>query len=438
MAKLDTMDKIVSLAKQRGFIYPGSEIYGGLQNSWDYGPLGVELKNNIKSLWWDMFVRQRDDMVGIDTALIMNPKVWEASGHVSEFNDPMVECKKCHSRFRADHLKKDKCPECGGELTESKQFNMMFRTHLGPVEDDDNQVYLRPETAQAIFVDFKNVLQTSRQTLPFGIAQIGKAFRNEITPGNYIFRTREFEQMEIEYFIEPPKDDKEWQKHFNKWVKELHKWIDVVGIDKKKIHELDVPKDELAHYSKKTIDFEFDFPFGKDELYGLAYRTDFDLKNHEKSSGQDTKYLNQETNEKYWPHVIEPSLGVDRTLLAILVSAYHEEGEGKDKRVVLKLKPQVAPYKAAIFPLMRNKPELVEKARKVYDDLRKKFTIAWDDRGNIGKRYYAQDQIGTPYCITIDFDTLEDDTVTIRDIDTAEQERVKIDELDSKLQDSLN
>ncbi|MAG28536.1 glycine--tRNA ligase [bacterium] len=437
MAKQDLMEKIVSLAKQRGFIYPGSEIYGGLQNSWDYGPLGVELKNNIKALWWDMFVRRRDDIVGMDAALIMNPKVWIASGHVSEFNDPMVECKKCHSRFRADHLKEKKCPECGGGLTEEKQFNMMFKTHLGPVADKDNEVYLRPETAQAIFVDFKNVLQTSRQTLPFGIAQIGKAFRNEITPGNFIFRTREFEQMEIEYFIKPPKDDKDWQKPFNEWVKAMHKWIDVVGINKKKIHELDVPKDELAHYSKKTIDFEFDFPFGKDELYGLAYRYDFDLKNHQKNSGQDTKYRDQETGEEFWPHVIEPSLGVDRTLLAVLVSAYHEEGEGKDKRVVLKLKPQLAPYKVAVFPLMRNKPELVEKAQSIYKDLRSKFMIAWDDRGNIGKRYYSQDQIGTPFCITIDFDTLDDDTVTIRERDTAEQERVPIKDLESRLQDSL-
>ncbi len=428
------MEKIVSLAKQRGFIYPGSEIYGGLQNSWDYGPLGAELKNNIKDLWWDMFVRSRDDMVGLDAALIMNPKVWEASGHVSEFNDPMVECKKCHERFRADHLDADKCLSCKGELTKAQQFNMMFRTHLGPVEDDDNLVYLRPETAQAIFVDFKNVLQTSRQTLPFGIAQIGKAFRNEITPGNFIFRTREFEQMEIEYFIPEPKKDLDWEKYFDEWVKEMHEWISSVGIDKGQIHELDVPKEELAHYSKKTIDFEFDFPFGRDELYGLAYRTDFDLKTHEKNSGENTKYRDQETGEEYWPHVIEPSLGVDRTLLAILVSAYTEE----EDRVVLKLKPQLAPYKAAVFPLMRNKPELVEKAQSVYKDLRSKFMVAWDDRGNIGKRYYSQDQIGTPFCITVDFDTLDDDTVTIRERDTMKQERVSITELEDYLREKLN
>ena len=424
------MEKIISLCKQRGFIYPGSEIYGGLQNSWDYGPLGVELKNNIKNLWWQNFVRNRDDIVGLDAALIMNSKVWEASGHVGEFNDPLVECKKCHERFRADHLEKEECLSCGGELTESKQFNMMFKTFLGPVADGDNEVYLRPETAQAIFVDFKNVLQTSRKKIPFGIAQIGKAFRNEITPGNFIFRTREFEQMEIEYFIEPPTSDKDWEEPFDKWVKQIYEWIKLVGIDKKKIHELDVPSGELAHYSKKTIDFEFDFPFGKDELYGLAYRTDFDLKTHEKHSGQDTKYQDLETNEKYWPHVIEPSLGVDRTVLAVLCSAYCEDGD----RVVLKLDPKIAPYKAAVFPLMRNKPELVELAQKTYKDLRKKFMIAWDDRGNIGKRYYAQDQIGTPLCITIDFDSLDDDSVTIRDRDSAKQERVKIADLESKIQ----
>ncbi|MBU2575845.1 glycine--tRNA ligase [Patescibacteria group bacterium] len=421
------MEKIISLCKQRGFIYPGSEIYGGLQNSWDYGPLGVELKNNIKNLWWQRFVSSRDDIVGIDAALIMNPKVWEASGHISEFNDPLVECKKCHERFRADHLEKNKCLNCGGEITESKQFNMMFRTYLGPVDDGENQVYLRPETAQAIFVDFKNVLQTSRQTLPFGIAQMGKAFRNEITPGNFIFRTREFEQMEIEYFIK----EEDWEKHFDKWAKEMHEWIQSVGIDKKKIHELDVPKDELAHYSKKTIDFEFDFPFGRDELYGLAYRTDFDLKNHEKNSGENTKYRDQESGEEFWPHVIEPSLGVDRTVLAVLCSAYHEE----DDRVVLKLKPEIAPYKAAVFPLMRNKPELVELAQKIYKDLREKFVIAWDDRGNIGKRYYSQDQIGTPFCITIDFDSLDDDTVTVRDRDSMKQERISIAELEAYLRD---
>jgi len=423
------MEKIISLAKQRGFIYPGSEIYGGLANSWDYGPLGVELKNNIKSLWWDMFVRRRDDMVGLDAALIMNPKVWEASGHVSNFNDPMVECKKCHERYRADHIKGDSCETCGGELTKPAQFNMMFRTHLGPVANDDNLVYLRPETAQAIFVDFKNVLQTSRKTLPFGVAQIGKAFRNEITPGNFIFRTREFEQMEIEYFIPAPTNDKEWEEPFGAWVKEMHAWIKAVGINSNNVHEFDVPKDELAHYSKKTVDFQFDFPFGKDELYGLAYRTDFDLKNHFKEA----PYKDPEGKEDFWPHVIEPSLGVDRTLLAVLCSAYSQE-EGRE---VLKLTPKLAPYKAAVFPLMRNKPELVAKAQSIYQNLRARFMVAWDDRGNVGKRYYSQDQIGTPFCITVDFTTLEDGTVTIRDRDTMQQERVKAGELAAYLAEKL-
>jgi len=428
------MEKILSLCKQRGFIFAGSEIYGGLQNSWDYGPMGVELKNNIKQLWWNHFVRKREDMEGLDAALIMNPKVWEASGHVSEFNDPLVECKKCHERFRADHLDSDKCPSCSGELGESQQFNMMFRTHLGPVAGSDNVVYLRPETAQAIFVDFKNVLQTSRQVLPFGIAQIGKAFRNEITPGNFIFRTREFEQMEIEYFIKPPKNEKEWQDYFEKWIKNINEWIDLIGVDKNKVHEVEIDKSDLAHYSKRTVDFEFDFPFGRQELYGLAYRTDFDLKNHEQHSGQNTKYREQDTGEEFWPHVIEPSMGVDRTVLAILCSAYSEDGE----RVVLKLDPKIAPYKAAVFPLMRNKPELVEKAREVYVSLKNKFNIAWDDRGNIGKRYYSQDQLGTPKCVTIDFDTLEDDTVTVRDRDSAKQERVKIQDLEKIISDSIN
>jgi len=428
------MEKILSLCKQRGFIFAGSEIYGGLQNSWDYGPMGVELKNNIKQLWWNHFVRKREDMEGLDAALIMNPKVWEASGHVSEFNDPLVECKKCHERFRADHLDSDKCPSCSGELGESQQFNMMFRTHLGPVAGSDNVVYLRPETAQAIFVDFKNVLQTSRQVLPFGVAQIGKAFRNEITPGNFIFRTREFEQMEIEYFIKPPKNEKEWQDYFEKWIKNINEWIDLIGVDKNKVHEVEIDKSDLAHYSKRTVDFEFDFPFGRQELYGLAYRTDFDLKNHEQHSGQNTKYREQDTGEEFWPHVIEPSMGVDRTVLAILCSAYSEDGE----RVVLKLDPKIAPYKAAVFPLMRNKPELVEKAREVYVSLKNKFNIAWDDRGNIGKRYYSQDQLGTPKCVTIDFDTLEDDTVTVRDRDSAKQERVKIQDLEKIISDSIN
>jgi len=421
MINENLMDKIVSLCKRRGFVYPGSEIYGGLANSWDYGPLGVELKNNVKNYWWRKFVQSRDDIVGIDAALIMNPKVWEASGHLKEFSDPLVECKKCHGRFRADKIL-GVCPVCGSkEFSEAKQFNLMLKTFLGPAEEKANAAYFRPETAQAMFVDFKNVLETSRRKLPFGIAQIGKAFRNEITPGNFIFRTREFEQMEIEYFFPEPSSDEEWQKYFEEWRKEMISWMKEVGIDIAKIHEVDIPDGERAFYSKRTIDFEFDFPFGQNELYGLAYRTNFDLKNHFKEA----PYQDQEVGKEFWPHVMEPTWGVDRTILAILCSAYEEDGE----RVVLKLNPKMAPYKAAIFPLLANKPQLVEKAREIYGDLRKDFMIAWDERGNIGKRYYSQDEIGTPYCVTVDFDTLDDNTVTVRDRDTMKQERINIAQL---------
>ena len=425
------MDKIVSLCKRRGFVYPGSEIYGGLANSWDYGPLGAELKNNVKNYWWRRFVQSRDDIVGIDAALIMNPKVWEASGHLKEFSDPLVECKKCHNRFRADKIN-GICPVCGSkEFSEAKQFNLMLKTFLGPAEEKANVAYFRPETAQAMFVDFKNVLETSRRKLPFGIAQIGKAFRNEITPGNFIFRTREFEQMEIEYFISEPLSDEEWQKYFEEWREEMVSWMKEVGIDAKKVYEVDIPDGERAFYSKKTIDFEFDFPFGQSELYGLAYRTNFDLKNHFKEA----PYKDQQTGKAFWPHVIEPTWGVDRTILAILASAYEYEEEGE--RVVLKLNPKMAPYKAAVFPLLANKPQLVGKAREIHDDLRKNFMVAWDERGNIGKRYYSQDEIGTPFCVTVDFQTLDDNTVTIRDRDTAKQERISIAQLAGYLSEKL-
>lgn len=418
------MEKIVSLAKRRGFVYPSSEIYGGFANAWDYGPMGAELKKNIKDLWWERYVRRRDDIVGIDGALVMNPKVWEASGHVATFSDPLVECKKCHSRFRADQAG-GVCPSCGGkELSEPKQFNLMLKTFIGPAEEAANVAYFRPETAQAMFVDFKNVLQTSRKKLPFGIAQIGKAFRNEITPGNFIFRTREFEQMEIEYFIPAPKKDKEWQEEFELWREEMKSWMRDIGLDMDKIHEFEVPDGERAHYSKRTIDFEYEFPFGVKELYGLAYRGDFDLQNHAKASGEELSYTDDEGN-KFVPHCIEPTWGVDRTLLAVLCNSYAEDGE----RVLLKLPFKLAPYKAAVFPLLKNKPELVEKAREIYEELKKEFMIAWDDRGNVGKRYYSQDEIGTPYGITVDFQTLEDETVTVRDRDTAEQRRVRTDKL---------
>ena len=410
----DLMDKIVSLCKRRGFVFPGSEIYGGLANSWDYGPLGVELKNNIKSLWWRRFVHQRPDMVGIDAALIMNPKAWEESGHLKEFSDPLVECKKCKKRFREDQVDGSKCPECGGALGESRQFNLMLKTFLGPAEDSVSVAYLRGEIAQSMFVDFKNVLETMRKKLPFGIASQGKAFRNEITPGNFIFRTREFNLMEFEYFVK----EEEWEKYFEYWREEMLAWMEDIGIDMGKIHENHIAKEELAHYSKKTIDFEFDYPFGRKELYGLAYRTDFDLKNHY----QEAPYQDADNSEKFYPHVIEPTFGLDRTLLVVLLSAYQEEGE----RIVLKLKPALAPYKAAVFPLLKNKPELVAKAQEIYADLRKHFNVAFDDRGNIGKRYFSQDEIGTPACVTVDFETLENNTVTIRDRDTMEQERVNI------------
>lgn len=437
MAEQNKMEKIIALCKRRGFIFPGSEIYGGLANSWDYGPVGVELKNNIKNLWWETFVKRREDMVGIDAALIMNPKVWKASGHLDNFSDPLVECKKCHARLRADHLPADKkCPNCGAKdnFTESLQFNLMLKTFLGPAEEKANEVYFRPETAQAMFVNFKNVMDSTRPKLPFGIAQIGKAFRNEITPGNFIFRTREFEQMEIEYFMAEPKDDLEWQEKFEYWRVEMRKWMEMIGLDLSHVHELDVPKGELAHYSKKTMDFEYDFPFGRKELYGLAYRTNFDLKNHSESSGEKLEYK-EEGKEPFFPHVIEPTFGVDRTFLAVLADAYAEEGE----RVVLKINPKIAPYKAAVFPLLRNKPDLVDLAREIYLDLKKDINVVWDDRGNIGKRYYAQDEIGTPYCITVDFDTLEgkDKFVTVRDRDTMKQEKVRASDLKQWLMERL-
>jgi glycyl-tRNA synthetase len=433
------MEKIVSLCKRRGFVFPGSEIYGGLANSWDYGPLGVELKNNIQNAWWSRFVHRRDDVVGIDAALIMNPKVWEASGHLENFTDPLVECKKCHSRFRADQigtlketgehdLKGVKCPTCGKEdWTAAQQFNLMLKTFLGPAEEKANVAYLRPETAQAMFVDFKNVLDTSRKILPFGIAQSGKAFRNEITPGNFIFRTREFDLMEFEYFIPKPVSDGDWQGWFEYWRKEMVSWMkDDLHLNMDHVHELEVGDGDRAHYSKRTIDFEYDYPFGKKELYGLAYRTDFDLKRHY----PEPPYKDPQTGEAFWPHVIEPTFGLNRTMLVALLDAYTEEDDGKGgTRIFLKLAPKLAPYKAAIFPLLPNKPELVSRAREVYEHLRKKFYVAWDDRGNIGKRYYSQDEIGTPFCITVDFDSLENNTVTVRNRDTAQQERVAIDAL---------
>ena len=434
------LEKIISLAKRRGFVYPGSEIYGGLAGTWDYGPLGVELKNNIKNSWWNYFVLERSDIYGIDAAILMNPKVWEASGHTAGFADPLTECKNCHKRFRADHIGQtvgeqnvwklpDSCPNCGkkGAWTPVRQFNMMFRTFIGPVEDTAAQIYLRPETAQGMFTNFTNIIDSFHPKLPFGLAQIGKSFRNEITPKDFIFRTREFEQMEMEYFINPPKGE-EWLADFNKWAEEIKNWFEKIGIKKERIHELDTPKEDLAHYSKKTIDFQYDYPFKRDELAGFAYRTDFDLKAH------NITYYNEETKETFVPHVFEPSFGVDRTMLALLCEAYEEDEMGGEKRSFLKFKPEMAPIKTAVFPLLKNKPELVNKAKEVFAEIKKEIRpIVFDDNGNIGKRYRRQDEIGTPFCVTIDFDTLENDTVTIRDRDTGKQERVKIGELASWL-----
>lgn len=425
----DLMDKIVSLCKRRGFVFPGSEIYGGLANSWDYGPLGVELKNNIKQSWWNFFVHRRSDMYGLDAAIIMNSKVWEASGHTgSGFADPLRECIACHHRFRSDQLAAHTCPDCGGVLGDERRFNILMKTFIGPVEDSTAQTYLRGETAQGMFVDFKNILDSMSPKLPFGVAQIGKAFRNEITPGNFIFRTREFEQMEIEYFIKPTDD---WNVYFEEWLLAMKKWMATVGIAIDHVHDLEVPETERAHYSKRTVDLEFDFPFGRKELFGIAYRGDFDLANHQRATGYALTYFDEETKERYLPHVIEPTFGVERGLLAVLVSSYREETVGDDTRAYLSLPASIAPYKAAVFPLMANKPDLVAKAQDIYAVLSgaRLGAIAFDGGGNVGKRYRKQDEIGTPYCFTVDYQTLEDDTVTVRDRDTMTQERIAVDDL---------
>lgn len=402
------MEKVVALCKRRGFIYPSSEIYGGIAGFWDYGPLGNELLNNIKQLWWDKFISDREDMYGIRSSIVMSPKVWEASGHAANFDDP---------------------------TDDGQRFNVMFKTSVGAGEEATTS-YLRPETAQGMFVNFKNIIDSFHPKLPFGIAQIGKAFRNEISPRDFLFRSREFEQMEIEYFVR----ESDWEKSFEEWRKSMWEWMEDIGLPKDKIHELEVPGDDLAHYSKRTIDFEFDFPFGRKELYGLAYRTDFDLRNHSASSGADLSYFDESTGERFTPHCIEPTFGVDRTILAVLASAYTEDELGGEPRTYLKLSPNIAPIRVAVFPLLKNKPELVKKAREVYELLKKDIkNISFDDNGNIGKRYRRQDEIGTPHCVTIDFDTLDpstssgQETVTLRDRDTGEQERVKISELSEKL-----
>mgnify|MGYP001588246397 CR=1 FL=1 len=430
------MEKIISLCKRRGFIFQGSEIYGGLAGTWDYGPYGVTLKGNAKDSWWQRFVTNREDMYGMDAAILMNQNVWKATGHVGGFSDPLAECKKCKKRFRTDQLPdKKKCPECNGEMGEERQFNMLFKTHVGALEDENSVSYLRPETAQGMFVNYKNIIDSFHPKLPFGMAQIGKAFRNEIAPRDFTFRAREFEQMEIEYLVDP----KDWKENFEHFRKEMLAWIKEIGIKTDGVYEHEISDEDRAFYSKRTIDFEFDFPFGRSELYGLAYRTDYDLSRHSASSGVDLVYLNEETKEKITPHCIEPSFGLDRTVLAILSSAYTEDELGGEKRVYLKFVPKIAPVKVAVFPLLKNKPQLVEKAREVYKTLKKEFgAVEFDDNGNIGKRYRRQDEIGTPFCITVDFDTLEkNEGVTVRDRDSGKQERVSEKDLIFYLKEKL-
>ena len=448
-----TMEQVVSLCKNRGFVYPGSEIYGGLSNTWDYGPLGVEFKNNVKRAWWRKFVQENPYNVGLDSAILMNPQVWVASGHVGGFSDPLMDCKSCKTRHRADKLIEDTgvnpagwsfeqmsqyikdhniaCPDCGGhDFTDIRQFNLMFKTFQGVTEDAKNELYLRPETAQGIFVNFLNIQRTTRKKLPFGVCQVGKSFRNEITPGNFTFRTREFEQMELEFFCKPG-TELDW---FAYWKDFCHKWLLSLGMKDNNLRLRDHEKEELSHYSNATTDFEYLFPFGWGELWGVASRTNFDLTRHQETSGKSMEYFDQEKNEKYLPYVIEPSLGADRVALAFLVDAYDEEvvdAEKNDTRVVLHLHPALAPFKAAVLPLSK---KLSEQAQEVYAMLSRHFMVDYDDAGSIGKRYRRQDEIGTPFCITFDFDSLEDGAVTIRDRDTMQQERVKIDDLVAYLQ----
>jgi glycyl-tRNA synthetase len=454
-----TMDKIVSLCKRRGFVFPGSEIYGGFANSWDYGPYGVELKNNIAQAWWRTFVQNRDDVVGLDSAIITNPKVWEASGHVANFNDPLIDCRACKTRHRGDKLLEEKigveeaakisfnqvgdkirelkikCPACSKfDWTDARKFNLLFETHVGVVADEKSTAYLRGETAQGIFINFKNILDTMRKKLPFGIAQIGKAFRNEITPGNFIYRTREFEQMEIEYFIRPPEKDKDWQAPFNEWQEEIKRFFkEDLGINEKNMRWRRHDEKERSFYSKDTYDVEYDFPsLGWGELMGFAYRTDYDLKQHIEHAKADL-YYTDEAGKRFIPHCIEPSFGLTRTLLAVLASAYTEEcvksEKGEETRTVLKLNPALAPIKIAVFPLLKNRPELINKAREIFAELKKNWLCEFDDNGNIGKRYRRQDEIGTPYCVTVDFESFTKGDVTVRDRDTMKQERIKIEEL---------
>ena len=449
-------EKVVSLAKRRGFIYPSSEIYGGLANTWDFGPMGTLLKNNIRDSWWSKFVLSRDDMVGLDASIFLSPKVWEASGHVSSFTDALIDCKNCHYRTRADHLieenvsdikaeglpveeltklvweKKIACPQCGKhDWTEVRKFNLLFESSIGIIEEGKSKIYLRGEIAQGIFINFKNVLDTTRVRIPFGIAQQGKVFRNEITLGQFVHRTLEFDLMEFEYFINP----KDWEEKLEYWKFQMWEWATRdLKLKTENLRWREHEEHERSHYSKKTMDVEYKYPFGWKEMFGIAYRTDFDLRNHSEKSGKDLSYTDPETGEKYMPHVIEPTFGLSRLLGVILFDSYAEDGD----RIILKLDPKLAPYKAAVFPLLANKPGLVSKAREIYDSFRQDLLVAWDDRGNIGKRYFAQDEIGTPFCITVDFQSLEDDTVTVRERDTAKQERLAVDNIRNYLQNKID
>jgi glycyl-tRNA synthetase len=437
----DTMEKLVSLCKRRGYVFPSSEIYGGLNSCWDYGPLGAELKRNIKTYWWEAMTNRRDDVEGLDAAILMHPQVWVTSGHVANFTDPLIDCKTCKGRFRADKLAECRCPikpsktplECGGELTEARKFNLMFKTFMGPVEDETAVVYMRPETAQGIYVNFLNVKNSSRQKIPFGIAQIGKAFRNEITPGNFIFRTREFEQMEMQFFIHPSEDDK-W---FEYWREERWKWYEGLGIKMSKLRWHQHGPTELAHYAKAAYDIEYEYPFGWNELEGVHNRTDFDLGRHMEATKKDLRYFDERFTEKFIPYIIETSAGCDRTLLTVLIDGYDEQMVNDELRVFLRLSPKVAPIKAAIFPLVK-KDGMPEYANKVYNELKRQFKVFYDESGAVGRRYARMDEAGCPYCITVDGDTLKDDTMTLRDRDTMQQTRMKIGEIMAFLDEKVN
>ena len=435
-----TMDKIVSLAKRRGFVYPSSEIYGGINACWDYGPLGVQLKQNVKAAWWRSMTQLRSDVEGLDAAILMHPKVWEASGHIANFSDPMVDCRECKARFRADHLKSDPtdpktaCPKCGrkGTFTEPRQFNLMFKTFMGPVEDTASVCYLRPETAQGIFVNFENVRTTSRQKLPFGIAQIGKAFRNEITPGNFIFRTREFEQMEMQYFVRPDQAD-EW---FEKWKEIRFQWYDTIGVRQEKLRFHAHGEGELAHYARAAFDIEYEFPFGWQELEGIHNRGNFDLTQHQEFSGKKLDYFDEATRERFIPYIIETSAGCDRTLLTVLVDAYRVDEQEGGERVYLAFHPRLAPIKAAVFPLVK-RDGMPDIAHKICDELRERMEVFYDEKAAVGRRYRRQDEIGTPFCVTVDTETLSNDSVTVRNRDTLSQERINLSELRGFLEDQI-